>query len=186
MWGLLEHCKTPQLGKKIASTIGAVKECEVFENQRDHTRFIKATVSVNIQQPQLAGASIGSHEDSNCERRMNDENRGSSKSKNLGPWLKAEIIGVRINATEKGNSKVKPHNEEAVVEQKGSTIEKTQDQASVLEQHGTSFKKDHEESNKMRDCNTQNSDRSALTTQDTLAQNLEIEISAPPNLKKDK
>ncbi|MED6112445.1 hypothetical protein PIB30_061828 [Stylosanthes scabra] len=63
MWNLPEHCKTSKLGQKIASTLGEVKECEVYENSRDPVRFLKATVNINTNKPILKGANIGSKED---------------------------------------------------------------------------------------------------------------------------
>ncbi|XP_015959755.1 uncharacterized protein LOC107483660 [Arachis duranensis] len=119
IWNLPKHCKTARLGWKIASALGVVKECDVFENTRDQVRFIKAIVTLNTNKPILKGANIGSkedgliwtdfkyeklpnfcyycgligHEKSNCQQAIDDEEKGENKSKELGPWLKADLIG---------------------------------------------------------------------------------------------
>ncbi|MED6199244.1 hypothetical protein PIB30_074134 [Stylosanthes scabra] len=63
IWGLPKHCKTTQLRRKIAATLGDVKECKIFEITREHLRFIKATMSLKTNKPLLHGINIGSKED---------------------------------------------------------------------------------------------------------------------------
>ncbi|RYQ87049.1 hypothetical protein Ahy_B09g094537 [Arachis hypogaea] len=99
------------LKRKIASALGVVKECDVFENTRDQVRFIKAIVTLNINKPILKGTNIGSNEDgliwtdfkyeklpnfcyycglighekSNFQQAIDDKEKGENKSKELGP-----------------------------------------------------------------------------------------------------
>ncbi|MED6155736.1 hypothetical protein PIB30_007601 [Stylosanthes scabra] len=63
IWNLPEHSKTKKLGRKIAETLGEVKECEIYENNRDLTRLVKATVALNTNKRLLKGVNIGSKED---------------------------------------------------------------------------------------------------------------------------
>ncbi|MED6167831.1 hypothetical protein PIB30_006480 [Stylosanthes scabra] len=60
IWGLLEHCKTNKLGKKIAAVAGGIIDCENYEINREHHRFLKATVEINIHKPLQKGVNVGS------------------------------------------------------------------------------------------------------------------------------
>ncbi|RYR13556.1 hypothetical protein Ahy_B04g070486 [Arachis hypogaea] len=135
MWNLPEHCKTARLGRKIAGCLGEVKECEIYEVTRDQTRFLKATVTVNIHKPLLKGENLGSkedgliwvdfryerlpnfcyycgvigHEENNCASAVEDQEKGTNRSKNMGPWLKADSLGTKLN---KGKMQNKSDTEE--------------------------------------------------------------------------
>ncbi|RYR26601.1 uncharacterized protein LOC107627562 [Arachis ipaensis] len=117
------HCKTYKLGRKIAAIAGEVKDCEIYETSRDHIRFIKANVKINIKKPLQKRANIGSiedgllwadfryeklpsfcyycgllgHEEVNCEKATKDEIIGKTSAKNLGQWLRAEEKGTKVN-----------------------------------------------------------------------------------------
>ncbi|MED6197796.1 hypothetical protein PIB30_060047 [Stylosanthes scabra] len=62
IWGLPEHCKTEKLGQKIASCMGEVVECSIFETSKEKTRFINATVRMKIHTPFRKGVNVGSRE----------------------------------------------------------------------------------------------------------------------------
>ncbi|XP_057747435.1 uncharacterized protein LOC130966635 [Arachis stenosperma] len=139
IWDLPEHCKTPKLGEKIAACMGDVVSCKLFEAGKDQVRFIKATVNMNINTPFMKGTNVGSmkdgltwvnfkyerlptfcyycgkagQEENNCGKGKQDEERGMYKSKSLGPWIKADITGVRVDTiNSRTNKKQQEENKE--------------------------------------------------------------------------
>ncbi|MED6121763.1 hypothetical protein PIB30_033199 [Stylosanthes scabra] len=61
--GLAEHYKTPKLGEKIATSMGDVIDCEVYESNRTQERFLKATVKMKIDTPFKEGMNLGNKKD---------------------------------------------------------------------------------------------------------------------------
>ena len=57
-----EHCKSTKLGRKIASSLGEVQVYEIYQNIKDQTRFIKATITIDVNRPLMKGTNIRSKE----------------------------------------------------------------------------------------------------------------------------
>ncbi|MED6151896.1 hypothetical protein PIB30_086731 [Stylosanthes scabra] len=79
LWNLPEHCKTAKLGRKIASVMGEVKECEVYENTKDQIRFVKATAA-------------------------KDDEKVMNRSKKIGAWMKAESPVSKVKKGRQGGN----------------------------------------------------------------------------------
>ncbi|MED6110493.1 hypothetical protein PIB30_043490 [Stylosanthes scabra] len=138
--------------------MGEVKECALFEAGKDHDRFLKATVKMKIDTPFRKGIHIGSkengltwvdfsyeylatcyytcgkmgHEEKTCGSAEKDEKDGKNNSKELGPWLKAEFIGKKV---EHGNSqprRTSRGNEEQEKKRKEKLTEKLMDKLANL------------------------------------------------------
>ncbi|KAJ1421780.1 Zinc knuckle CX2CX4HX4C [Sesbania bispinosa] len=118
LWGLPSHCKTPKMGMKIGSSIGEVKQAELFET-RERGSFIKILVHVDITKPLKSGVNVGSrknginwidfqyerlpqvcyscglvgHDEELCSKKTATETDGDDDIKGLGPWIRASQIG---------------------------------------------------------------------------------------------
>ncbi|MED6171044.1 hypothetical protein PIB30_036955 [Stylosanthes scabra] len=103
MLGMPKHCKKTQLGRKIAATMDRVSECEIYEATRTQVRFLTATVTLDINKPIQKGANLG-YDEGNCSKSSRDEEEGNNRSKELGPWLKVNQVGVKVDI---GSSKTK-------------------------------------------------------------------------------
>ncbi|RYR08192.1 hypothetical protein Ahy_B05g075762 [Arachis hypogaea] len=194
IWGLSEHCKTCKLGRKIAAITGEVKDREIYETSRDHIRFIKANVKINIKKPLQKGPNIGSiedgllwakfryekllsfcyycdllgHEEVNCEKATKDEIIEKTRAKNLGPWMRDEENGTKVNVASsqkqnKENSETTHHTNiqkrfnDMLLEKlagltmtkpNGSVVGKDQDQPPALGHRGTPVEGDLSDTNK--------------------------------------
>ena len=116
IWGIPEHCKTVKLGMKIVAILGEVRDCALFELGGSQSRIIKALVNMKINTPIRKGVNMGSkedglawvdfkyerlptfcyfcgvvgHDENSCDLANGDENSKRKRSKELGPWLRAE------------------------------------------------------------------------------------------------
>ncbi|MED6170552.1 hypothetical protein PIB30_032123 [Stylosanthes scabra] len=50
-WGLLEHCKTKELGQKIGSSMGEVLEVESFHMRGNDEKIMKAHIGLDVTKP---------------------------------------------------------------------------------------------------------------------------------------
>ncbi|RYQ93103.1 hypothetical protein Ahy_B09g099367 [Arachis hypogaea] len=117
-----EHCKTTILGRKIASRVGEVMECNVFSAGPRKGNFLKASVMIKIENSLKEGLNMGSkrdgltkvefkyerlpifcyfcgrikHDVANCEIAEAEEEHISSSKKGLGAWLGADITGNKV------------------------------------------------------------------------------------------
>ncbi|KAL4365601.1 hypothetical protein AHAS_Ahas07G0122400 [Arachis hypogaea] len=102
--------------------MGIVKECDLYSAGPRKGSFIKANIHMNLAEPVRKGIHMGSkkdgktwvdfrferlptfcyycgligHDEVSCEKREVEEDSRRVKSKELGPWLRAEITGTKM------------------------------------------------------------------------------------------
>lgn len=112
------------MGRKLGATIGEVSEVSLFEFSGQNNHVLKAKVKLNLNNPLKKGVNMGSkvdgihwvdfryerlpnfcyycgiigHNKEACNKRTSDAERGKNESKNLGPWLRTNVGGRRIES----------------------------------------------------------------------------------------
>ena len=122
LWGMPEHYKTVELGWKIREKIGGVDEVALFIVKGKESRIIKVKVKLDVtkvlrDRVKIAGLNkkvieimlkyerlgcfchycghIG-HETRSCTELLEDTAKGEIKDEKIGPWLKADQVGRRV------------------------------------------------------------------------------------------
>ncbi|XP_015959581.1 uncharacterized protein LOC107483479 [Arachis duranensis] len=153
IWNMPEHCKTTTLGRKIAARVGEVMECNVFSAGPGKGNFLKASVMIRIEDPLKEGLNMGSKQDgltkvefkyerlptfcyfcgrighdvANCEIAEAEEEHTSGSKKGLGAWLRADIIGNKVEHSTEQERPTKmgdKETEKGTQQGKGEVLEK--------------------------------------------------------------
>ncbi|KAF7815550.1 cysteine desulfurase mitochondrial-like [Senna tora] len=121
LWGLPPHCRTEAMAHKIGEVIGNVVDYGIFISQSDHKRFLKVQVDMPVDRPILDEVKASSrtdgdvwvelkyerlaqfccycgvvgHGEEQCKVAEEDGKKGVNNSLELGPWVKASIVGIR-------------------------------------------------------------------------------------------
>ncbi|KAJ1414343.1 Zinc knuckle CX2CX4HX4C [Sesbania bispinosa] len=119
--GLTAHCRPAHMGRRIGACLGEVKESDIFES-KERGSFIKIPVEFDISKPLRPGVNVGSqedgvmwvdfqyerlpqfcypcgligHEEDFCGAHPDKSTRDNQKESDLGPWLRAYIVGRKL------------------------------------------------------------------------------------------
>ncbi|WOL16390.1 hypothetical protein Cni_G25177 [Canna indica] len=124
IWGLPEHYKTFDLGRKIGSRLGEVMEVVFASMNGLESRIVKAKVMLDVTKPlqdslRLAGIHkqmmvklryehIGTicfycchlgHEMRLCKQYLGDSSKGATSHEKGGSWLRADQVGRRLKSS---------------------------------------------------------------------------------------
>ncbi|RYQ87864.1 hypothetical protein Ahy_B09g095407 [Arachis hypogaea] len=135
LWGLPEHCKTKELGRKLGRVMGEVMDVDLFILRGKEEQIVKVQIGLDVTKPlrrsmKIAGGDkkvielqvkyekIGNfcyycgflgHEARGCSKFFEDSAAGKVDEEKWGPWVRAEQFG-RMVSSQKENQN--PHSDQ--------------------------------------------------------------------------
>nr|XP_025608058.1 uncharacterized protein LOC112701527 [Arachis hypogaea] len=135
LWGLPEHCKTKELGRKLGRVMGEVMDVDLFILRGKEEQIVKVQIGLDVTKSlrrsmKIAGGDkkvielqvkyerIGKfcyycgflgHEAHGCSKFLEDSAAGKVKEEKWGPWVRAKQFGRRVSSQKENQN---PHSDQ--------------------------------------------------------------------------